>query len=753
MVTRSKHTTSRSKSGRNSQPAKHSKRKSQGQKVLIKKGAQVPRVRILDPDKCSRRVYPLLGEQYYLGRSSRCEIRLDNILISHCHCSLRRDPANPQQFIIRDENSSNGLYMGRRRFKSHRLKHGDLITFGPPELVDAPQLRFLNPHPVWMKGFRLLLVMGLLGSLLSGAAMAVLWGRIKVKPMPTIVQAPVKVFAADRRTEISPIRQDIHREFDHLEEFSPYLPQAVIASEDTRFYWHLGVDPIGLARAIHVNRTNPNIQQGASTLTQQLARSLFTEVGRENTVSRKLREMFVALKLEAVYSKDEILRAYLNRVYLGAGNYGFEDAAQFYFDKSAKELDLGEAATLVAMLPAPNAFNPVDNYETTVEYRNRVIKRMAMLGMVDEQEANRARRSRIQVSPRAAQSLSSRHAPYFYSYVFGELNQLLGENVAHEGNFVVETSLNLPMQQRAEKTLRNFINTTGKEYQFDQGAIVTLDSRTGEILVMVGGKDYKESQFNRVTQAQRQPGSTFKLFTFTAAIAKGITENQPIECQALTWQGTSYKACERSGDTPAISLAQGFYQSENVVALRLAQQVSLKEVIDTAQKFGVDSQLKAEPGLVLGQSEVRLIDMTEAYGIIANNGQWQRPHGIRQIRDAGECTNSENLFSCREIYHARKNHQQRKIIISPAIAQRVTKLLQGAVQAGTGSPAQLGMGEAGKTGTTDNGVDMLFIGFIPQKNLVTGVWLGNDDSSPTKGTSAQAASLWRQYMQQILPLS
>jgi len=723
-----------------------------GSKVLIKKGSRVAKIRLQETEKSSRRVFPLLGDQYAIGRSSRCDIQLSNPLASQVHCILYRDPENPNYFLIRDKGSSNGIYLERRRLKNYRLHHGDVITFGPPELVDVPKLVYLNPPSFWVKGLRLILTASLMVLLMTSAAIAWQWNQFPVKPLPSGITGPVKVYADDGRTEINPVQQDIHRELENLKDFSPYLPQAVIASEDSRFYWHFGIDPYGLGRAVYITFYKKGAQQGASTLTQQLARSLFAEVGRENTAGRKIREMLVALKLEAVYSKDEILKAYLNRVYLGAGNYGFEDASQFYFAKSARDLDVSEAATLVAMLPAPNLYNPVEDYKTSVQLRNRVIERMAMLGMIDEQEANRARRSRIQVSPRATQSLSYRQAPYFYNYVFGELNRLLGEEVANEGNFLVETSINLKMQTLAEKSLRTFLSQAGQEYDFSQGAVVTLDSRTGEILTMVGGKDFKESQFNRVSQAERQPGSTFKLFTYTAAIAKGIDPSQAFSCAPLDWGGKTYKACERSGAAPAISLADSFIQSENAVALRIAQDVGLDNVIVLAEKFGITSSLKKTPGLVLGESEARVLDMTGAYGAIANQGLWHQPHGIIHIRDAGDCPNPDQLSTCREVYHADKNAIVQKQVVSPAIAATMTRLLQGAVDFGTGSNAQIGYGAAGKTGTTDSGVDLWFIGFLPQKHLVTGVWLGNDDSHPTKGSSALAASVWSQYMRQVVAL-
>ncbi|WP_141705472.1 transglycosylase domain-containing protein, partial [Microcystis aeruginosa] len=294
------------------------------------------------------------------------------------------------------------------------------------------------------------------GGIFSLLVLGIIWEsrRVNVYPLPSGVSGPVVVYPRDGQTPLNPRRQETHQELDNLGDFSPYLPKALVASEDSRFYWHFGVDPLGIVRAVMINRERQGIHQGASTLTQQLARSLFQEVGRQNTAGRKIREAVVALQLEAVYSKDTILKTYLNRVYLGLAGYGFEDAARFYFDKSARDLDIPEAATLVAMLPAPNRFNPIQDYDTSVQLRNRVIDRMAQLGMISPEEAASARRSRIEISPQAKKSLSSTIAPYFYSYVFEELQDLLGEEVAKEGNFIVETSLDRRLQAIAEKSLK-----------------------------------------------------------------------------------------------------------------------------------------------------------------------------------------------------------------------------------------------------------------------------------------------------------
>jgi 1A family penicillin-binding protein len=715
----------------------------------LKKGAQVPELWVEEKNGDKPEIYPLVGDRYILGRSSKsCDIVVRNPIVSQVHCSLHRDRKRPRSFILKDEQSTNGIYLGRRRLQSLPLYHNDVIALGPPELEAAVQIRYHNPPPIWVTWIRYSLygTGGILGLLALWIAFE--WTKIPVRPLPSGVTGPVVVYAGDEQTPLSAIQQNTHQELKKLSDFSPYLPKAVIASEDSRYYWHFGVDPYGVLRALVVNYQGQGVRQGASTLTQQLARSLFSQVGRENTAGRKLREAIVSLKLEAFYSKDELLKTYLNRVYLGVGSYGFEDAAQFYFDKSAKDLTLSEAATLVAMLPAPNSYNPVHDYDTALQLRNRVITRMATLGMIKAEEADRARRSRIEVSPRAKETLSSTIAPYFYTYVFEELRSLLGEELAKEGNFIVETALDLKIQAKAERALRNHVNNQGSRLRFSQGAIVTLDTRTGEVLALTGGVDYKTSQFNRATQAKRQPGSTFKVFAYAAALKEGISPGQTYSCDALSWQGQSFKPCERSSG--AIDMYRAIAQSENAVALRVARDVGLDRVIEMAKRLGIQSKLISTPGLVLGQSEVSVLEMTGAYATFGDRGVWNRPHAIKRILDGGDCQDANNRKTCREIYSFEKDRSASQPVISPAVAETMTALLQGVVQGGTGQAANIGLRVAGKTGTTNNAVDLWFIGYLPSQNLVTGVWLGNDNSSPTWGSSAQAAALWGDYMREAI---
>ncbi|AFY76267.1 penicillin-binding protein, 1A family [Pleurocapsa sp. PCC 7327] len=715
---------------------------------VLKKGAKVPELWIWDGNADKPEKLPLVGDRYTLGRSSRAsDIVVRNPIVSHVHCSLHRDRKNPRSFILKDEQSTNGIYLGRRKLRSHSLYHGDRISLGPPELAAAVQIKYYNPPPIWVKGFRYFLygTGGICGVL--ALWIGIEWTKIPVRPLPSGITGPVVIYAGDEQTPLSPVQQNTHRELENLSDFSPYLPKAVIASEDSRYYWHIGIDPYGILRAAIVNLRGQGIRQGASTLTQQLARSLFSEVGRENTAGRKLREMVVALKLEAVYSKNELLKTYLNRVYLGAGSYGFEDAARFYFEKSAQDLTLAEAATLVAMLPAPNSYNPVQNYDTALQLRNRVISRMASLGMVSAEEADRARRSRIEVSPKATEALSSIIAPYYYSYVFEELRMLLGEELAKEGNFIVETALDLDMQADAEKALRNAVNANGASLNYSQGAIVTIDTRTGAVLALTGGVNYKESQFNRATQAQRQPGSTFKVFAYAAALEQGISPQKTYSCDAVSWQGQRFKPCERSsGD---IDMYRALAQSENAVALRVAREVGLDRVEEMARRLGIKSKLNPVPGLVLGQSEVNVLEITGAYATFANRGVWNRPHAIKRILDGSDCKDADDLDTCREIYAFEKDNTASRQAIAPAVADTMTDLLRGVVRGGTGKAARIGLGEVGKTGTTNDSVDLWFIGYVPRRDLVTGVWLGNDNNSPTQGSSAQAAALWGDYMREV----
>lgn len=588
-------------------------------RLVLKPQARVPELHIQDAGSGQPQAYPLLGDRYLIGRSARsCDIVVRNPIVSQIHASLERDPEHKFPFVLKDENSTNGIFQGRRRLHTKVLHHKDVFTLGPAELEASVRVEYIDPPPRLVRVLR--------GALYSTAGLVALgvalvgleWQKVPVNPLPAATEGPIVVLSRDQ-TPLARQRDEVHTELEQLSDYSPYLVKALLASEDSRYYWHLGVDPIGILRATLTNLSGGGVREGASTLTQQLARSLFRSyVGTEDSLGRKLREAIAALKLETFYSKDDLLLLYLNKVYLGAGNNGFEDAARFYFDKSAQDLTISEAATLVGILPAPNSFNPVQDYSAAVDYRNRVLTRMAEQGRISPDEAERARRSRIQISPKARAQLQSTRAPYYYSYVLEELESLLGKQLAQEGNFIVETALDLGMQNQAEAILRSTVGTTGVDLGFSQAALVTMDYKAGQILALVGGVDYNQSQFNRVTQALRQPGSTFKLFPFAVAIAQGISPGRVYSCAPLTWQGQNFSGC-RSG-LGSLDLFTGMALSENAIALRLAQDVGLDNVVSMARRLGIESPLNPVPGLVLGQSEVTLLEISRAFAVVAAGG-------------------------------------------------------------------------------------------------------------------------------------
>ncbi len=699
--------------------------------------------------------FPLLGDRYLLGRSSQTsDIVVGSPIVSQVHASLTRDPNRPgRPFVIKDKKSTNGLYRGKKRLNYWVFQHGDVLTLGPADLAAGVTIRYTAPPPWYFQGLRYSLycftgITALVGSWIVGLQ----WPKIPMRPIPESVQGPVIIYAeeGDEVVALRPEPTQAHQEKKRLSEYSAFLPKAVVASEDTRYYWHMGVDPLGITRALITNIRGGEIREGGSTITQQLSRSVYREyVGTDDSAGRKIREAVVALKLESFYSKDDLLLLYLNRVYLGGNLYGFEDASQFYFGKSASDLTLSEAATLVGILPAPNAFNPVQNYEAAVAYRDRVLDRMAALGMVSAEEARRARRSRIEISPSAREELQSIRAPYFYTYIFRELESVLGTGLAREGNFIVEATLDLAMQAEAESTLQANVASSGAALGYSQGAIVTLDTPTAEIRAYVGGIDYQTSQFDRAAQALRQPGSTFKVFAYAAALTENIPPSQAYDCSGLNWNGQFFEGCRSGGG--ALDMYGGLALSENVVALRIAQDVGLTDVIKTAQDLGIESELLPNPGLVLGESEVTPLELTGAFGAIANDGVWNPPHGIRRVLDSSDCSDPNDANSCRVVYEFGQTGNTNRPVLLPQVAQTLTGMMQGVVQSGTGRDAYLGVGEAGKTGTTNDNRDLWFVGFIPRQDLVTGVWLGNDDNTPTSGSSGQAAAVWGNYMDDVVP--
>ena len=677
----------------------------------------------------------LHGEGYRIGRDADMEIRIDHAAVSRLHALLQKQG---RHWILKDQGSTNGLWWQGRRVQQLELQDGDRISFAPTHDAENPWIAFEQPaqrrHQRIKRslGISILCMLGGAGLVLTLAAL-----NVPVRGRLASVRGPLAIFDGNNKP-LKSVDSNRHRELKSVEAFSPLLIDALLSSEDNRFWWHPGVDPVGTVRAFAANLTGGRVLEGGSSLTQQLARSLYPDlVGEGDTLGRKWRELLVALQLESRFSKRELLLSYLNRVYLGVG-WGFEDAAQTFFDQSASALSVEQAALLVGLLPSPNGHDPCRHPQRALEARNRVLNKMADSGRLSLDAARLARRQPIQLAPSAcSRNALTRSAPFYTDQVRRDLTALVGPEVAAEGNFLIETHLDPVLQAVVERQLRNLIrNAAG--LGVSEGAAVVIDSSTGGVLAIAGGRDYRFSQFNRASMALRQPGSTFKLVTYLAALERGIKPSTTIDCGSLNWRGQRFESSCRG----RLSLTSAFASSNNTAALRLAQRVGLDQVVRQARALGITTPLDPVPGLALGQSEVRLIELTGAYAAVLNKGEWKPPSTIRRLLDAETCRD-DTLRGCGSLAgnDQRGVNPGRQAVRSESAAQ-MQALLRAVVRTGTGTAASLGGQEGGKTGTTNEGRDLLFVGYEPSRRWVMGIWLGNDDNSPSTSSSALAASLW-----------
>ncbi|MGE0231187.1 MAG: transglycosylase domain-containing protein [Flavobacteriaceae bacterium] len=509
-----------------------------------------------------------------------------------------------------------------------------------------------------------------------------------------------------------------------LYELPPYLPQAVMAIEDRRFYSHFGVDPLGLARAVLVNFTSGDVVQGGSTLTQQLAKNLF--LNPERTYKRKLQELGLALWLEFHYSKDEIMEMYLNRVYLGAGAYGVEAAAQRYFGKSARQVTLGEAAMLAGLLKAPSRYAPNKNPELAEERARTVIAAMVDAGFITSREAELAR---LDASGSADDGLGS-SMNYVADMVAKEVEQYIGKV---KGDIVVDTTIDPSLQRDAEKALRAALAENGKKRKIGQGAVVVMDPY-GAVRALVGGRNYRGSEFNRAVDAHRQPGSSFKPFVYLTAMEQGLSPMDVRVDEPVNIGGYRPENYENEYKGP-VTLTQGLSHSINTVAVRLADEVGPKNVIATAKRLGIRSPIEPNLSIALGTSEVSLLELTSAYVPLSNGGYGIVPHVIRRIRSVEG-----------DILYERNGTGPGQVISHEAVA-RMNYMLQKTVTEGTGTRARIeGHPAAGKTGTTQGYKDAWFIGYTA--SYTAGVWVGNDDATPMNRVTGGAvpAEIWHDVM-------
>ena len=509
-----------------------------------------------------------------------------------------------------------------------------------------------------------------------------------------------------------------------LMELPPYLPKAFIAIEDKRFYSHAGVDPVGVSRAVLRDITGRGALEGGSTLTQQLAKNLF--LTQERTLSRKIQEAILAFWLERKYSKDQILELYLNRVYFGSGAYGVEAAAQKYFGKSARFVTLPEAALLAGLMKSPSKLAPNRNLAGANERAAQVVTAMAEQGHITEAMAKAALANPAQVrNDKSAGSIN-----YAADYVMDALDDTVG---AIDEDIVVTTTIDLKMQAEAERALTDELAAKGGKFGVGEGALVALDPMGG-VKAMVGGRNYAESQFNRAVAAKRQPGSSFKPFVYLAALEKGLTPDTVRDDAPISVKGWNPENYSREYFGP-VTLTKGLALSLNTVAVRLGLEVGPKTVVSVAHRLGIASELEPNASIALGTSEVTPLEMASAYAAFANGGIGVQPHVISKVRTANG-----------KLIYARRNASFGRVI-DPQYDGMMNEMMQETLLTGTARKAELpGWQAAGKTGTSQDWRDAWFIGYTSY--LVTAVWLGNDDNSPTRKVSGGnlPVEIWSRFM-------
>lgn len=515
-----------------------------------------------------------------------------------------------------------------------------------------------------------------------------------------------------------------------LEEIPAHVIKAVLATEDSRFYSHFGVDIQGTMRAMMANAKANDVVQGGSTLTQQLAKNLF--LSPERTLRRKVNEAFLALWIEARLSKDEILKMYLDRSYLGGGNYGVEAAAQYYFGKSIRDVNLPEAAMLAGLFKAPSTYAPHVNLARSRARANVVLYRMLDVGYVSQGEIFEARRQ-----PASAINQSDFYSPdYFLDWAYKETEELLKQqNLTQDFVIEVKTTIDLQMQKSAQQIVNEMLDTEAVPYRASEAALVSMEPN-GAIKAIVGGRDYEKSQFNRATDALRQPGSAFKPFVYLAALHNGfspesIVTDAPVSVGSWSPRNYSHRYAGRTSLTNALA------RSFNTVPVHIMKRIGRKPIIDAAHAVGIRSNLLAVASLPLGTNEVTVLDLTAGYATFANGGILSRPHAVLEMRRP----NGDLIYSRESALPTPE-----RVVAEDKIAE-LNFMLNKVVMAGTARRAQLGFTpQAGKTGTTQSYRDAWFVGFTA--HYVTGVWFGNDDFTPTNRATGGSlpAMTWQRFM-------
>ena len=545
-------------------------------------------------------------------------------------------------------------------------------------------------------------------------------GRDKERRITKILSADGELVATLYREHYKPVK---------LEDLGDNMRRAVIAIEDKRFYEHDGVDYRGIARAAWGNLRSGSIQEGASTITMQLARKLY--LSDERSYERKIKEALLAQKIEDNFGKDEILERYLNEVYFGSGAHGVGSAASRYYGKAPKELSVAESALLAGLIQSPTHLSPLSNLRGARHRQVQVLSAMRDQDFLTSQEHHEAlQEAKLEdfneAAPTAGQPILK--YPYFTSFAAKSLVESLGEDTVYDGGLTVTTTLDRQMQSKAQSILQQTLSAQGGRYGVRNGAVVVIENRTGHLKALVGGVDWNTGdRFNRAWQAERQAGSTFKPILYAAALERGATQDtilldkkKTIQVDQGNGRFTEWTPLNSDGrEYGKIAMRDALRLSKNQATVSLLDFVGLPWLIDAAQRFGVESQLPRVPSLALGSGVVTPLEMTETYSTFANQGVYRKSTSVLKVENAQGRVMTD------------KRHTWSRQATTPEVARQLTDMLARAVQQGTGGAARVaGIDMAGKTGTTDSFRDAWFIGYTPKYTV--GVWMGNDDNSPTR---------------------
>jgi penicillin-binding protein 1A len=542
---------------------------------------------------------------------------------------------------------------------------------------------------------------------------------------------------------LASIHDEANRDVVPLDQISPNLKRAVLAIEDSNFFTHKGINPGGIARALIVNLEKGRTVEGGSTMTMQLVKNLF--LSPQSKFSRKVAEAVMSIRLEQILNKDQILQLYLNQIYLGHNLYGVETASRSYFNKSANNLTLSEAAMLAGLISAPEEYSPFVNYKLAKERQEIVLKRMKELKWITPDQETAARGEKIKLGK--ITSFGGSQVPYVTQAVVQELTRRFGRDAVLKGGMRVQTTIDLKMQRIAEETVKTWherLYYQGLFYDREEGqiALAAVDPRTHFVKAMVGGVDYEKSQFNRAIQARRQPGSSFKPFVYYAAFASGkYTPDSVVYDSPVGYRdgdGYYYPQNYGGGFSGAVSIRRALEASMNIPAIKLGQEVGLNKVIEICRVLGIRSPMEPVVSLPLGAVDLTPLEMAGAFATFANNGWHSDTTFIVQVTDS-----SGNVLL--------DNTPKPKLVLNSWAAASLNSALQGVINNGTARAAQLGRPAAGKTGTTSSERDIWFVGYVPQ--LSVAVWMGNDNYRPMSyGATGGGivAPVWRDFMSQAL---